>query len=110
VKQDRKALIDAYKERKAAAGVYGVTCAATGRRWVGSAANLATIWNRLSFTLRQGGGPRPSLQADWRAHGPESFGFEILEQVDAEKLVYGRDRVLRERVDYWRERLGAEAI
>jgi hypothetical protein len=77
---------------------------------VGSAADLRTIWNRLSFTLRQGGGRPATLQEAWRSHGSESFTFDIVERVDAEKLTYGGDRTLRDRVEHWREALPAEPI
>jgi hypothetical protein len=108
--EDRKAAVAAYKERKAVAGVYVVRCAATGQQWVGSAPDLATIWNRLSFALRQGAHPHRSLQAAWQDHGADSFAFEIVERIDPEKLAYGRDRTMRERLNHWRETLGAEAI
>lgn len=35
--QSRKAAVAAWKERKAIAGIYSVTCAASGEAWVGSA-------------------------------------------------------------------------
>ena len=108
--EDRKAAVAAYKERKAVAGVYVVRCATTGQQWAGSAPDLATIWNRLSFTLRQGADPHRSLQTAWREHGAASFTFEIVERVDVEKLVYGRERALRERRDHWCETLHAEPI
>ncbi|MBS7810776.1 GIY-YIG nuclease family protein [Roseococcus pinisoli] len=107
---DRKAAIAAYKERRVATGVYAVRSASTGRQWVGSAPDLATIWNRLSFTLRQGHAPQRSLQAAWREHGAEDFTFAVVEQVDVEKIGYGRDRALRSRVEHWCEALHAEPL
>ena len=110
-REDRKAAIAAYKERKSDAGIYVVRCAASGQNWVGSAADLRTIWNRLSFTLRQGDArPSPSLQAAWREHGPGAFAFEVVERLDADKLSYGSERTLRDRVDHWRKAHQAEAI
>lgn len=108
--EDRKAAVAAYKERKVVAGVYVVRCATTGQQWAGSAPNLATIWNRLSFSLRQGADPHRTLQAAWREYGAENFTFEIIERVDDEKLVYGREHTLRDRLRYWCENLHAEPI
>lgn len=108
--EDRKAAVAAYKDRKVAAGVYAVCCVATGQRWVGTALDLARIWNRLSFTLRQGNDPRRAFQAAWLEHGSESFTFEVIERVDVEELVHGRDRALRERLDHWCEALRAQPI
>lgn len=42
-RNERKAAVSAYKERKAIPGVYAVQCAATGEQWVGSAPDLSLI-------------------------------------------------------------------
>ena len=107
---DRKAAVSAYKERKAAAGVYVVRCAATGEQWVGTAPDLATIWTRRAFSLRQGDDRNPALQAAWNAHGPEAFSFAVLEELDPETLTISRDRTFKERSLHWREALGAAAM
>ena len=106
----RKAAVAAYKERKSEAGIFAVTCAATGERWIGCAPDLSTIQNRLWFTLRQNGHRRGSLQAAWNAHGPEVFSLEAIETLDEETLAYVRDRVLAERQAYWCTVHRAEAI
>ncbi|WP_158812449.1 GIY-YIG nuclease family protein [Methylocapsa sp. S129] len=107
---DRKAAVASYKERKTAAGIYVVRCAASGQQWVGRAPDLATMWNRLSFTLRQSANTHRTLQAAWRAHGAEAFTFEEIERIDDEALAYVRERILKERLAYWCATLGAEAI
>ena len=106
----RKAAVAAYKERKTIAGIFAVTCAATGERWIGCAPDLSTIQNRLWFTLRQSGHRRGSLQAAWTAHGPDAFNFETIETLDEETLAYVRDRVLVERQAHWCTVHRAEAI
>jgi hypothetical protein len=40
-RQDRKAAVATYKERKAAHGVYAVICRATGEAWVGCSRHVA---------------------------------------------------------------------
>ena len=109
-REDRKAAIAAYKERKADVGIYVVRCAASGQQWVGSAPDLRTIWNRLSFTLRQGAGRPASLQKAWTEHGAGGFTFDVLERLDSDDLDFGGDRTLRERVDHWRAALQAEPM
>ncbi|HWA92396.1 MAG TPA: GIY-YIG nuclease family protein [Rhizomicrobium sp.] len=109
-RDDRKAAIAAYKERKAASGIYVVRCAATGAQWVGGAPDLAAIWNRVSFALRQGAQAPKSLQAAWNAHGADAFSFEALETLTDEQLVFGRDRMLKERLAHWAAQLNAETI
>jgi hypothetical protein len=97
-------------ERKAIAGIYGVVCLATGQRWIGRAADLDTIKNRLWFTLRQGNHPHPTLQAAWNAHAAESFTLENIERLEEEPLSYVRNGLLEDRLAHWRSTLGAEAI
>jgi hypothetical protein len=108
-RSERKAAVSAYKERKAIAGVYAIRCAANEAQWVGAAPDLSTIWTRRSFALRQGVETNPTLQSAWNAHGPESFAFRILEEIDLEQLTYGRERALKERIAHWREALGGAA-
>jgi hypothetical protein len=110
-RSERKAAVSAYKERKAVAGVYAIQCTATDAQWVGTAPDLSTIWTRRTFALRQGIETNQALQSAWNIHGAESFTFKILEEIDLEQLIYGRERALKERVAHWREALdGAAAI
>ena len=107
-REDRKAAVAAYKERKPVAGVFAVRCSANAKQWVGAAPDLSTIWNRVSFTLRQGAATPASLQAAWREHGAGSLSFQVLEEVEEDELTYGRDRALRKRRDHWCAALGAD--
>lgn len=107
---DRRALLATYKERKVQAGIYAVCCAATGERWIGKAPDLATIQNRLWFTLRQGSNPHRSLQEAWILHGSDVFSFEVVERVEEETLQFGREQVLKRRLDHWIATSGGEAI
>ena len=109
-REDRKAAVDAYRDRKADAGVYVVRCAASGQLWVGGAPDLRTIWNRHAFALRQSAGRPASLQRAWNDHGPESFGFEVVERIDAEAASYDGARTIRDRASHWRAALSAEPI
>lgn len=106
----KKALIAAYKERKRAAGIYAVTCTATGAAWVGSTATLDTVENRLWFTLRGGSNPHRDLQAAWKAHGADSFRFEKLEQFKDDLSPLALDRMSKERLAHWAGVRGAETI
>jgi hypothetical protein len=109
-RSERKAAVSAYKERKAIAGVYAIRCAATEEQWVGSAPDLSTIWTRRTFALRQGIETNKALQSAWNLHGPESFTFRSLEEIDLDELTYGRERALKERVAHWRGVLDASAV
>src|ERR1051325_4028100 len=101
-KDQRKAAIAAYKERKPAVGIYALRCCATGQVWVDQTLTLDTIRNRLWFSLRQGRRPLPGLQQAWSAHGGDSFAFEELERLPEDVPPYARDSLLAQRRDYWR--------
>ncbi|MEF2071410.1 GIY-YIG nuclease family protein [Consotaella aegiceratis] len=107
---DRKVAIAAYKKRKSVAGIYALRCTPTGQCWVGRAPDLATIQNRLTFTLKRGGSPSRSLQSAWTEHGDSAFSFEVLEELEEEESAYVRDRVIKDRHAHWRAQLGAETI
>ena len=68
-RQDRKAAIAAYKERKPAWGVFAVICTATGETWVGRSRHVDTERNGLWFMLKLGASVHPALQAAWRPRG-----------------------------------------
>jgi hypothetical protein len=108
--KERKAASAAYKERKSAAGVYASRCAPTGEVWVGQTGDLEKVWNRISFSLRSGAGPRRDLQTAWNAFGAPGFAFEVLERLEDEDLPYVRDALLKDRLAHWRGKLGAAAI
>jgi hypothetical protein len=106
----RKAEIAAYKERKAAVGIYAVRCAPAGAVWVGQTRDLDKVWNRISFSLRSAAHPRRDLQAAWHAHGDAGFAFEALETLDEESLDFALQSALDERTAFWRAKLGAAPL
>ncbi|WP_029004198.1 GIY-YIG nuclease family protein [Azorhizobium doebereinerae] len=108
-REDRKAAIAAYRERKVPAGIYAVRCAAVPTPWIGAAPNLDMIRNRIWFTLRHGSHTNPAMQAAWLSHGAESFRLEILEVLPEEDVAYVRGRLLKERLTHWRAVLDAPA-
>jgi len=108
--EERKAAVAAYRKRKITTGIYAVRCIPTGAVWVGQAPDLSTIQNRLWFSLRQGNSTHCSLQHAWRAEGAEAFTFEILERLEEEEIAYVRDRLLRDRLMHWAEKLQAARI
>jgi hypothetical protein len=105
--EDRKAAVSAYKERKVEGGIYALRCGTSDEVWVGGAADLSKIQNRLWFTLRQSASTHPSLQSAWNSHGSEAFKFEVVERLDEEPVGYVRNRVMKERLAWWAEQLRA---
>lgn len=105
---ERKAAIAAYKEQKVVAGIYAIRCVPTGKAWVGSAPNLATIQNRIWFQLRQRASTNRVLQAAWEEAGADAFTFEVIEAIDEENSTYFQAAALKERLQHWRAALKAE--
>jgi hypothetical protein len=109
-KQHRKAAVAAYKERKAAVGVYAVIRNATGEAWVGCSRHVDTQKNGLWFALRQGTSPFPSLQKAWACHGEADFRFEELDRLADDFPELGRMSEVKKRQSLWQARLRASAI
>jgi len=76
----RRAAVAAYKERKPQGGIYALRCGPSGEVWLGRSHRLDAQRNAVDFQLRHGGAASPSLRAACRAHGPDAFTFETLEE------------------------------
>ena len=83
---DRKDTVRDYKERTKPAGVFQIRNLRTGKRLLCSSTNLEGPLNRMKFMLTTGSHKNKALQGDWNALGPEHFTFEILEELDQEKI------------------------
>ena len=81
-KADRRRIADEFKERKVPRGIFAVTCAATGEKWINSSPNLSAAQNSLWFQLRSGNYRNKALQQAWKQHGEAAFTLEVLEQFD----------------------------
>jgi len=75
---DRKALLQAYKEKKLRAGIYQLRNLRNGKVLVGSTTTLDTIWNSIHGQLKAGSHMAADLQVDWNAMGADAFAFEVL--------------------------------
>ena len=73
---ERKAAVEAYRDRPANAGIYEMRGAS--QVWIGATPTLDSIENRLRFTLTHGSHPNASLQAA----APEGLAFAVLESLD----------------------------
>jgi hypothetical protein len=107
---DRKALIREYKQRRPPMGVYRVACTVTGNALVAASRDLPSILNRHRAQLGLGAHPSRELQADWTAHGPASFTFEVLDTwTPADTPDYDPIADLTVLEDLWLERLTLSA-
>jgi len=110
-KQERKAAIAAYKERKAVPGVFAVRCDASGEAWVGAWADVDTIQNRIWFSLRQGAHHNRDLLTAWKKHGEDQFRFEVLERLDEkDDAFFTPNAFLKTRAAHWLQSLDAKPL
>lgn len=110
-KQERKAAIAAYKERKAVPGVFAVRCDASGEAWVGAWADVDTIQNRIWFSLRQGAHHNRDLLTAWKKHGEDQFRFEVLERLDEkDDAFFTPNAFLKTRAAHWLRSLEAKPL
>ena len=62
-------------------GVYTITCAVNGRRYVGSSGNIRNRWRFHRSALRNGQHTIALLQADWNEHGEGTFEFRTVARI-----------------------------
>lgn len=81
-------------------GIYKIT-GPSGRVYVGQSRDIWSRWNDHVKDLEAGEHTNQHLQSAWIAHGPESFQFELIEEV------YWCEETLDAREAFWGEKLGA---
>lgn len=68
------------------AGIYSITNAVNGHRYVGSAVNLSGRWRVHKCALRRGAHHSSYLQNAWNKYGEGTLVFEVLEECGPEFL------------------------
>ena len=99
----RKAAKTAAIKTPPEAGIFAVHVG--DRAWVGATMRLDAAERRLTFMLRTGGVTTPALKEAYAATG--TARFEVLERLEEDIGQMTRERLLKERSDHWRQRLGA---
>ncbi len=109
-KQDRKALIESYKQMKVYMGVYQVKNKVDGKIFIGSINNLKSRWLTLKWQLDQGRFANKALQEAYRTFGPEVFEYaeleavEIKEETDVKWELEALEKAWLERISPYGER------
>jgi hypothetical protein len=108
---DRKAAIQAYKERKTPRGICAVRCSVTGNVWTDSAMDLEAMENRIWFAVRlEDRFMNKALIGEYREHGRDAFSYEVVEKLDDDIVQMSLRDVLKERKAHWIEKLNAQPI
>jgi len=75
-------------------GIYEIVNMQVGKRYIGSAVNIAARWRKHLYQLRQGKHHAAYLQRSFKTYGEDAFEVHMLEAVlDRERLI--------EREQYW---------
>lgn len=98
----------AYRGFVPRAGVYSITCRATGRTYVGCTDHLVGAMNSHRFKLSNGLHPNRAMQADWDDHGDEAFEFTIHEEMPPEESAKATADDLNALRDLWVDQLGLD--
>lgn len=77
----KKELKEHYKNRSVVGGVYCIKCNGNGRTWLKSTKDLEGQKNRFQFFVSTNTCPEPSMLADWKQYGANSFSIVILEEL-----------------------------
>lgn len=109
-RQERKAAVAAYRQRKPGFGIYAVICTATGEVWVGASRTVDTLKNRIWFELGAGTHTNAALQSAWAAHGAAEFRYEELDRLRDDFPDFERDDELKKRRALWQTRLRAARL
>ncbi|MCX6248019.1 MAG: GIY-YIG nuclease family protein [Bacteroidetes bacterium] len=77
----RKELKEEYKQMKYKMGVFKIVNIKSNKIFVGSSQDLIAIWHAQKLQLDFGIHPNSDLQKEWKEFGPESFRYEIIEEI-----------------------------
>ncbi|QDR82304.1 GIY-YIG nuclease family protein [Sporomusa termitida] len=67
-------------------GVYQIKNTVTGKLFIGSSLDLPGKLNSNRFQLSMKSHHNKELQADWNLYGSDAFTFEVLENINPEKI------------------------
>lgn len=81
-KNERKAAVAAYKQRKITGGVFRIANRETGRRLLMADLDLKGAENRFRFSQATGSCTYGKLSGDWARYGGTVFEFEALEEIE----------------------------
>ncbi len=85
-KQNRKELLEKFKQIKDYMGVVKITNKVNGKIFIEAYPNLKNKWLTMQGQLKEGRHPNSQLQKDWSELGPDAFTYEVLEQKESGEI------------------------
>lgn len=80
-KQKKKELAAAFAKSFRPMGIFQLRNTGNGKIFVGAAMDLDGMRNRIAFSAGQHEAPFNELKEEWARFGPDSFVYEILDQL-----------------------------
>jgi hypothetical protein len=80
--ENRKELINQYKERKLIGGICAIHNNSNGKRLISAETDIEAFKNRFQFSLQSNTCMSFKYQRDWLKNGAQSFELEILEVLE----------------------------
>lgn len=77
----RNKLKDQYINRTVIGGVYCIKCDGNDRVWIKSTKDMTGQKNKFKFSISTNSCPEPSMCAEWKKYGAESFSLTVLEEI-----------------------------
>ncbi|WP_221089545.1 GIY-YIG nuclease family protein [Deinococcus aquaedulcis] len=90
-------------------GIYRITHLPSGRTLLGSSSHVEGQLNRIRFELQLRGHRHAQMQRDWATDGPESFRFEVLDDLPPQRPGEDPQDDLKELLALWQEKLNIPA-
>ncbi len=85
-KSKRKELMEQYKQIKTYMGAIQIKNNVNGKIYIDAFPNLKNKWMSIQGQLEMGRHVNAQLQKDWKELGAAAFSYEVLEEIDTEKL------------------------
>ena len=73
-------------------GIYKITNTINGKFYIGSSKDIDWRWYCHKHYLKNGKHDNPKLQRSWNKHGENIFTFDIIEEVNDEKILLEREQ------------------
>ncbi len=81
-KDKKRALANAYKERKVIGGVYSITNRETGKKYIFGSRDLSGAENRFRFMQTTDTCTVLPMHKEWAHYGRDAFYYEVLETLE----------------------------
>lgn len=80
-KDKKKELLKGYKEHTVVGGIFVIECSGNGRRQVESTTDMKAQGVDLRFILKIDCAPEPTMTAEYKEYGRDSFSFTLIEEI-----------------------------